>query len=140
MHLVGVKGEVLAQHGQGQGLAHLRQAGVAALEETLVGQHGKAGGAGCRQAARQGQGVEVGANHALAGGGFLHFGDDGRALLAGAGGQRGGKAPGRRLRGGSVLEGGQRTLCLPCGQFLPLVRDNVVKDGAGHPALSRPGT
>ena len=44
-HLVGVEGEVLAQHRQGNGRARRAQVAVPALEIGLVGEHRQASGA-----------------------------------------------------------------------------------------------
>ena len=74
--LVLVDHEVLAQAGQRRGSRGQLEVAQAALKVGLVGEHGKRGSSAGAIAAGEPGRVEVGADQAFGGGGFLDFGDD----------------------------------------------------------------
>ena len=130
MHLVGVDGEVLAQHRQGAGGAGLLQVGVAALEEIHVGEHRQARRAAELVAHRDLIGPEVRADHPARGTGLLHLGDHRRVTLGDGRLQRVGEAAHRagiaRARGHL----GQRQLRAACGDFFGLAGQDGLQDVA----------
>ena len=74
-HLVRVDDKILAQHGQIDRRADLAKILQAALEVRLVGQHADARRAVPLVDAGDLDRIEIGADHALARAGLLHFGD-----------------------------------------------------------------
>ena len=102
--LIGVVHEILADTGQSCRLMRLHEVFIGPLKAGPVGQDGKAGGPAGLIGARQGGRVEIGADQALGGAGFLDLGDQAIAGLRGLG-QGAGKATGGR---GGV--GGRRVL------------------------------
>ena len=76
-----VEDEVFAEAGDGDGLGGKLQISQRALEEGLVGEDGERGGAGGFEFGGERGDVEVGADEAFGGRGFLELGDDGGAGL-----------------------------------------------------------
>ena len=73
--LVGIDGEILAQHRQRAGGARLLQVGVGALEEIDIGQHRQTGCASGFVTARDRGGIEILTDHTLRRTGLLDLGD-----------------------------------------------------------------
>ena len=83
-HMKLVERKILAQNGQRHSRARGLQIAERALEKLAVGQHAQRSGASARVHSRDGSGIELIGQHALAGRRFLDFADDGGR----AGGQR----------------------------------------------------
>ncbi len=75
-HLIGIHGEILAQHRQRAGGARLLEMLVGALEKIHVGQHRQAGGAVAFITPGDVGRPEIRAQQALAGARLLDLGDD----------------------------------------------------------------
>src|SRR5690606_39179772 len=119
--------EVLADHRQRAGRAGLLQIGVTALEEVDVGQYRQAGGAAGFVAAGNVRRHEIGANHALAGGGLLDLGDDRRLAALRPLPQGAGKAARRVRLFRQPLQLGQTHAGPPLGHFLALAGNDLVE-------------
>ena len=130
-HLVGVDGEVLAQHRQAGRLAGAHQVRIRPLEEVHVGEHGEAGGPGLGVGAGDGLGVEVGAQHALAGGGLLDLGDDCRLAPLDAGLQGRSETAHRRRLGQARAQLSLGQAGAPLGHLLGLAREDAAQDVRG---------
>src|SRR5690606_20627740 len=128
-HLVGIHGEVLAQHRQRAGRARLPQEGVAALEEIHVGEHRQAGRAARLVAACDRGRIEVRADHALRRTRLLRFGDHRRRPLRDRAFDRGREATRRRLVGGARFELAQGQACAALGHFRDLARQDPLQHG-----------
>ena len=127
--LVGGEDEVLAQQGELHRVAHRHQHLKAPLEEALVGQHRQAAGATIPVAPGNGDGVEVFADHPLAGAGLLDLGDHSRFAAAGPQGCR--EVPGGGQLGHLLLERFQADP-FPGGRHFPvLLPDDLLEDVAG---------
>ena len=115
--------------GGGDGGADLFQVGQAALEERLVGQHADAGGAVVGVGAGDGDGIEVGADHAGRRRGALDLGDE----LDGAGDVEGGAEVAHRRGGVDRRRASSAVGDAGAGRvdLAALAGDDAVEDG-GH--------
>ncbi len=135
--LVGIDGEILAQHRQRDRGARRLQVRIRPLEEIDVGQHRKAGRAALLVGSRQRGRIEIGPDQALAGRGLLDLGDHRVAPGGDARGQRIGKAAHRRgvTRHGAQLREAARAAAL--GDFLVLALQDPQQDRRLAHSLSR---
>ena len=127
-HLVGLDGEVLAQHRDRDAVPDRFKVGQAPREAARLGEDADRGGAARGILRGQRGGVADGRKRSLAGAGPLDLSDDGDARRR-AQGRLG--VEGRGLRGDPCLQVGRRRRALPVGEVDADTGDDVVQDG-GH--------
>ena len=129
-HLIRVDDEILPQHGQIDRRADLPQVIEAALEIRLVGQHADARGPVLLVDPRDGHGIEVGADDALAGAGLLDFGDQPNGRTCRECGEESRAAAGHRPAAGATSASGLSLFALATSsRFVATILSRIVGMG-----------